>query len=129
MSKRFDAFNATAIRCHGVPDGWMWHGLDAHNVPDGYTKVTGSVPIGVFQRGPRKGRTKWGKDSQTLWMKDDDIRESKRIWERENDKCVYCYGEGETCYRVAMVDGKAERSYRECTECKGTGKPLTEVNQ
>ena len=56
--QKFEQSNAVAIRKAGI-EGWLpyaWEVVDPHS--DGLI-VTGSVPVGVFQRGPRKGRPKW----------------------------------------------------------------------
>lgn len=131
MSERFDAFNATAIRCHGKPEGWKWHTLDARDVPSGYTKVSGSVPTGVFKSGPRKGQPKWTSDPNVVWMRNVDIAETKRLWEIENDKCIACYGTGKYCHRVSVnpQTKEVERGFRKCSKCEGTGKPTSEASE
>jgi hypothetical protein len=75
-----EAINETVRRIHGVPDGWRWFRLDCHNKPEDYWEVEGSVPVGFYRRGPRKGRPKWDrKTSQTFWVRKSQVAETHRM--------------------------------------------------
>lgn len=114
-----DFINETAKRCHGKPDDWRWYSLDAHNKPPGFFEVIGSVPVGKYRSGKRKGRPKWDrKIAETVWMKWDDLKETKRLWGIETGKCPECLGTGKQVKSVSVVDGT---TYRPCGDCDGTG--------
>jgi len=115
-----DWYNETAKRCHNKPDDWQWYSLSAHNVPDGFIKVMGSVPIGVYSRGPNKGRPKWARSSEadTVWMKQSDIDETKLIYSESTGKCAECQSTGQVVSRFSAQD---DTQYRICKACDGTG--------
>lgn len=118
--KMIDFFNMTAHRVHGMPEDWRWCQLDGHDKPEDFIEVKGSIPIGQFKSGPRKGRTKWPKELQTIWMRRREIDRVRDDWESENHTCHKCEGSGEECYGFSKHQG---RKMRTCQRCNGTGKP------
>ena len=119
MSDKIDFINVTAQRRHGKPDGWQWLRLDAHNKPEGYFEVVGAVPVGTYRSGKRKGRPKWDrKTAEMIWMRDDDLVETKRLWGIETGKCAECQGTKKQVKSVSVVDGV---TYQQCKTCQGTG--------
>ena len=115
-----DFFNLTAQRIHNMPADWRWCSLDGHKKPEDFFEVKGAVPAGVISRGPNKGRTKWPKQLQTLWMRMSDVDRIKHEWEQETGKCYLCDGQGEEVASFSATDGK---TMRECSRCKGARKP------
>ncbi len=114
-----DFWNLTIQRLHKVPAGWKWHHLDAHDVPKGFTKVSGSVPIGVVSKGPRKGMPKRDvKNKETFFVHDDELAETERLWSEETGKCSRCCGSGQVFDSWSRAEGKVTKS---CGRCDGTG--------
>lgn len=116
---RIDWWSAAVRRLRNVPEGWQWWGLDCLDRTSRAVKVSGAVPLGVFSKGPRKGRLKWPPkdecDHFVLTM--NDLEETERLWEAETGKCAECQGD---CREVASFR-IGERTYRPCSKCKGSG--------
>lgn len=115
---RPDQWNLTAHRVYGKPKEWAWCSLDAMDVPPGFVKVTGAVPSGVVKSGARKGRPKFPKELETIWMKHSDIAGVKADWERETGRCCECWGTGGTVVSASVSEGTR---YRRCRKCGGSG--------
>jgi hypothetical protein len=111
-----------AHRLHGKPAEWRWFSLNSGDAPEGFVKVVGAVPVGTYRSGKRKGRPKWPKDGETLWIKRDDFTAMQAAWESETGKCAGCCGAGGTIKR-ASIDGA---EYQECRVCCGTGEAKKE---
>jgi hypothetical protein len=119
-----DLFQMTAERIHNVGAGWKWCHVSAIDVPPGFIKVRGAIPIGQYKSGKRKGHPKWPKDDQlqTLWMKKTDMDAMALQWEVEQQKCHKCEGSGEVVVSSHVVHGK---TFGKCKRCKGSGKPTS----
>ena len=83
-------------------------------------QVTGCIAP-VITRGKNKGERNWSKMDKTtireFVVSIADHEAWKLEWERKNGKCHRCQGSGKTLARVTAT----EKTYRECTRCKGTG--------
>jgi hypothetical protein len=112
MSTKIDFFNQVVIAKHNKPIGWHWHSLDAHEMPEDFVKVTGSVPTGVVSRGPRKGSMKWSAPSESVFIRMSEVRAAEREFEQQTGKCHCCQGE------------PPKAGKQPCVVCKGTGKPV-----
>lgn len=123
---RVDFYNMTVIRIHGKPYEWEWCKLDSHNKPPGYFEIRGGVPVGKITRGKNKGRNKWPKNLDVIWLKFTDIDETRKLWEQETGNCSKCYGEGKTIESSSVVTGK---TYKPCVACEGSGKAREVVEQ
>ena len=119
--QRVDFYNLTAVRCHGKPEGWRWYSLSSSDAPDGYVLLKGSVPVGTYRSGPRKGRTKWPpkQPSDAVWMTDSDVEETKRLWCVETGLCGKCCGSGREYVGWNKIEGDKRNP---CTDCDATGK-------
>jgi hypothetical protein len=115
-----DWWNETAKRVYGAPEGWRWCSLDGHNAPKGFVMVEGAVPVGEFRSGARKGRTKWPPKSKldTIWIHDNELAETKRLWSEQTGKCAECVGSGQRLHSVSVRDGTV---YKPCKYFNGTG--------
>ena len=107
MAGKIDFFNQVVIAKHGKPEGWRWHSLDAHNMPEDFVKVTGSVPVGVISRGPRKGSAKWAGPGESVFIRMADIRAAEANYDATIGLCYVCQG---------------VQPEKPCQFCKGTGK-------
>jgi hypothetical protein len=118
-----DLFNLTARRVHNMPEDWRWCRLNSHNKPEDFIEVEGAIPTGVFKSGPRKGRPKWPKELQTIWMRRRDMDRVAIEWEKETGKCHKCDGTGQEWAGWNKEEG---RKTRKCDRCSGSGKAFTE---
>lgn len=119
---RVDFWNETAKRRHGKPAGWQWCSLDSHDKPEDFVKVEGACPDGVISRGPRKGRPRWPKTLEIVWIRRSEVEEVRNEFEEETGICSECFGEGQTVCRSAIQAGQLIREYRACRRCGGVGK-------
>jgi len=80
----------------GVPPGWKWHGWSTatDDVPDGFLRLKGCVPSGVYTRGPRKGRPNFSKpvpgSERVLFINLDELEAFTAEWERTTGLCRHC---------------------------------------
>ena len=118
--KRPDWYLIWAQKTHGVPKGWRWYLLssDPNGVPDGYTKIVGCVPDGVYRSGPRKGRPNFSKPVEgtlkTLLAHHAAVKYVMDEWERETGLCRHC---GNTGQRLLSVGALAGMKYTDCGRC------------
>ena len=120
-----DLFNLTACRVYGMPDGWEWCRLDSSNAPPGFVFAEGAVPVGIYKRGPRKGRKKWPKQLQTVWIEWSVMQQIANRWETETGLCHKCEGSALETYGWSSRDGEKTRP---CKRCSGTGKAVANEN-
>ena len=123
-----DIYAIAARHVHGLPNDWQpqiycWHVsyLDALDLCLGY-ELRGSVPIGTYSRGPRKGRPKWPRlaQLQRVVITMDEVRQARIRWENETGLCSHCGGSGQQ----VKSTGISGTTYRECISCDGTGRAL-----
>jgi len=76
-----DVLNIIARRKLGASPKWEW--FRAMITPSGYL-IQGSVPIGVFKSGPRKGQMKWGPrdTADTVIITDEEMKAAKKEMEK-----------------------------------------------
>jgi len=116
-----DIHTLAARRVHGLPDDWLPRIYSALDRGLGF-ELRGSVPIGTYSRGPRKGRPKWPRLAglQRVVITADEVRQARIWWENETGLCSYCGGSG---HQVKSI-GISGTTYRQCISCDGTGKAL-----
>jgi hypothetical protein len=116
-----DIHTLAARRVHGLPDDWLPRIYSALDRGLGF-ELRGSVPIGTYSRGPRKGRPKWPRlaELQRVVITADEVRQARIWWENETGLCSYCGGSG---HQVKSI-GISGTTYRQCISCDGTGKAL-----
>lgn len=84
----------------GVPAGWKWHGWSTNSdeVPNGFLKLKGCVPSGVYIRGPRKGRPNFSKPVEgtrrVLFIDLQELDAFVDEWEKSTGSCRHCGGTG-----------------------------------
>lgn len=111
-------YEMTIHRLHGKPEEWTAYRFSACG-PPGFIKITGSVPVGVYQRGPRKGRPKWNlKLGEDFWISQSQVEETRSLWELTHGKCYECDGTGQATYGWSSKDGELKGP---CRRCKATG--------
>lgn len=117
-----DLFQLAAERIHKVPTGWKWAVLDSHGKPEGFIEVWGAVPVGVYSRGPRKGRPKFPPQTQwtRIWVQKSELDRVATEWEHENCSCHKCEGQG--LMRVGWSKEHGEK-LATCRLCGGDGRP------
>ena len=112
-----DFFALAARQAHGLTNEWM---PCIYESIDGGFLLHGSVPIGTYSRGPRKGRPKWPptRDLRRVIVTRAQVEGAKSTYEQETGKCHYCCGSGQT---VKSVGVNQETTYRLCPKCHGSG--------
>ena len=114
-----DIIQLTMERIFDLPEGWKWYKGDYDAGPKGFIQVWGSVPIGKYKSGPRKGQTKWGKRSSNdiFWVALFELDKTIEIWEAENGLCHKCEGSGVEV-KSSGINGK---TFRKCGKCNAQG--------
>ena len=116
-----DIHAIAARHVHGLPHNWQPRTYSALDRCLGY-ELRGSVPIGTYSRGPRKGRPKWPRlaELQRVVITMDEVRQARIRWENETGLCSHCGGSGQQ----VKSTGISGTTYRECISCDGTGRAL-----
>ena len=112
-----DFFALAARQTHSLPDEWM---PCIYESIDGGFLLHGSVPIGTYSRGPRKGRPKWPPtcEMKRVIVTRAQVEGAKSAYEQETGKCHRCGGSGQT---VKSVGINQATTYRTCAMCNGSG--------
>lgn len=112
----------------GLPDTWDWCRLAC--MPVGgertlYYELEGGIAP-LKTRGKYKGRKDWKKAThlQTFHVTPAEYSAWEKTWVERTGNCPNCTGEGKTVARISVTEGT---TYRECYQCKGTGKHETET--
>lgn len=111
-----DHWDAAARRKMGLPAGWKaycWEMVGDDCI------VIGSVPVGVFERGPRKGKPKWEGEGTKVIVTAAEGRAEIGHYERETGNCHNCLGTGKEFESWAKDTGLKLKT---CETCKGSGK-------
>jgi hypothetical protein len=115
----------------GMPEEWeayAWACLPRHqngqkDWKPTHFQVTGCIAP-LITRGKNKGCRNWRKmDKSTIRdfvVSIEDHKEWELNWELKNGKCRRCQGSGKTIAKLTAT----EKTYRDCTRCKGTGGAL-----
>lgn len=116
-----DIHTIAARHVHGLPHDWLPRIYSALDRGLGF-ELRGSVPIGTYSRGPRKGRPKWPRlaELQRVVVTADEVRQARIQWENETGMCSHCGGSGQQVQSI----GISGTTYRQCIACDGTGKAL-----
>ena len=83
---RPDYLNLAAIATFGLPEDWVWQRstVITPNRRIGFT-LEGAVPVGVYTKGPRKGRVKWPKKLETVVLLATELDAFIENYEKENN--------------------------------------------
>jgi hypothetical protein len=96
-------------------EGWkayQWEDCDDDSI------VTGSVPDGVYSKGPRKGKPRFVGKGKRVIITRVELEARAIAYEAETGKCWDCKGTGQTWAGWSRTEGT---KYRECQRCAGTG--------
>jgi hypothetical protein len=99
----------------GIP-GWRAFRWQAAG-PDSI--VTGSVPVGVYSRGPRKGQPKFTGPGIMVVVTRAEKEAAASAYETETGRCWNCKGSGQVVRKISVTEGN---TYRPCTLCGGSGR-------
>lgn len=113
-----------------VPAGWKvfcWN-CSRDEVPEGFVKIIGSVPVGRYKSGPRKGGIKWGKRGEeptesTHFINRVEFDAWCEQWEQRTGSCFSCFGTHQAVSSWSKADG---HSYVPCKRCKDRIVPSVE---
>ncbi len=108
-----DAMEAAEVKV-GI-EGWKayeWQNCDGDSI------VTGSVPDGVYSKGPRKGEPRFKGPGERVIVSKVELETMAVAYEAETGKCWDCRGTGKMWAGWNKAEGN---SYQECQRCNGTG--------
>jgi hypothetical protein len=119
MPEPVDFHNLAAHHRHNLPAIWQWRQIES--LDGGFIQLSGSIPIGTYQSGPRKGRPKFPTQSnyQRVIITRDDVADARARWEDETGLCSWCDGTGQETAGTSVTAGT---KYQTCRACGGTGK-------
>jgi hypothetical protein len=80
--------------------------------------VTGSVPVGTYSRGPRKGEPKFTGPSTMVVVTRAELETAATAYEAETGRCWNCKGTGQVVRKISVTEGT---TYRPCARCGGSG--------
>ncbi len=127
--KRPDLWNLYLIEKHSLPADWCWFESSCEEMPDGYFKITGSVP-----RSYRKnGSPVWGKASKAteriLFIEQAAYDAGATAWEVTNDTCRRCFGDGRQWrgFSTDRVTQAITTTYKPCPCGREPQGPLIEI--
>ncbi|GAB3305762.1 hypothetical protein [Luteimonas notoginsengisoli] len=100
----------------GVGNDWLMYAWEVvGELEHADLIVTGGVPVGLFQRGPRKGRPKWDRKlSQRVVVTRAEERAALLAFEASTGKCSGCQGSGEQWAGWSAESGNRTRPCRRC---------------
>jgi hypothetical protein len=114
----------TLVRLGRVSSDWRLLEMSCRDVPDGYLRMKGAIPTGVYRSGKRKGRCKFPKQLDTHWITDADVESTKFIYEQTTGKCHECEGTGKSWCGWGVDTG---HRYKDCPRCNASGVTPKEV--
>lgn len=122
----FDLYELHARDKAGMPPEWKafrWQALPLESKTALYFLVTGMIAP-LRSKGKNKGRPNWRMGDRStqraVVLPIMEHEEWVRAWEILTGKCAKCGGEGQTMASCNFVT--AEKTYRPCSGCAGTGK-------
>ena len=98
----------------GIP-GWKatkWQAAGCDSI------VTGSVPVGTYSRGPRKGELKFTGPRTMVVVTRAEKETAATAYEAETGHCWNCKGTGQVVRKISVTEGTTHRS---CARCGGSG--------
>lgn len=103
----------------GIP-GWKWHTMSVRG--DLGMAVSGSVPVGTYRSGPRKGQTKWDKKSlteATILVTYAEMEVVANAYEATTGGCWPCSSTGMVFHSWSDAEGVKMKL---CKRCGGSGR-------
>lgn len=106
---------AAARRKLGVSEEWKAYQYSAIS---GDYIVVGSVPVGVFSSGPRKGTPKWKGEGLTVLVFQAEVEAEIARYISVTGSCPNCFGTKEEFLSWRAGEGSKMRM---CSRCGGSG--------
>jgi hypothetical protein len=107
---------AAARRKLGASEDWKGYQFEA--VSGDYI-VVGSVPVGVFTRGPRQGTPKWKGDGQKVIVSGAEVEAEIARYVAATGNCQNCFGTKEEFLSWSVSEGMKKCT---CSACGGSGR-------
>jgi hypothetical protein len=98
----------------GIP-GWKatkWQAAGQDSI------VSGSVPVGTYSRGSRKGEPKFTGPRTMVAVTRAEKEAAAIAYEAETGHCWNCKGTGQVVHKISVTEGT---TYRPCARCGGSG--------
>jgi hypothetical protein len=83
--------------------------------------LQGSVPVGIYSRGPRKGSRKWEGQGTKVVVTHAEVEAEEAKYIKESGNCHVCLGKGLEWVGWSIETGVMEAP---CESCKATGKSI-----
>lgn len=106
---------AAARRKLGASEDWQAYQCEA--VGGDYI-VVGSVPVGVFASGPRKGKPKWKGDGKKVIIHGAEVEAEIVRYMEATGNCHNCFGTKEEFLSWSVAEGTKKCP---CSVCGGSG--------
>lgn len=106
---------AAARRKLGASEDWKAYQFESI---DGDYIVVGSVPVGVFSSGPRKGKPKWKGDGKKVIVHGAEVEAEIARYVGATGNCFNCFGTKEEFLSWSIAEGTKRRH---CSVCGGSG--------
>jgi hypothetical protein len=126
-----DHLSSAARRKLNKPDGWQVVRWEAIGDTDDLL-IGGGVPVGIYQRGPRKGRPKFAPPFDQCVITKAELLTERLRFEADTGKCYACEN-GQEWAGWSRDDGNR---FRTCRRCNGSGtaaptgpNPMTSTEQ
>jgi hypothetical protein len=103
---------------YGLPTDWQWRTITS--LDGGFIELAGASPIGTYQRGKRKGLSKFPPKAsyRRVIITHQNVAEARHQWEAKTGMCSWCQGTGQQVASISIVNGI---TCRPCPHCNGSG--------
>lgn len=100
--------------------GEEWKAFRFEAVTGGYI-VVGAIPVGVYSRGPRKGKPKWNGTGTKIVVSDADVKAEADKYVLDTGNCPDCLGTREELQSWSATHGTKTQP---CSVCAGSGRAV-----
>jgi hypothetical protein len=98
-----------------MPEGWSAFRWERAT---GGSMVTGSIPDGVYSRGPRKGKPRRIGPKEVVVVSKNEMGTAAAAYESSSGNCWDCKGTGQVPWKWVKAGGWQHKS---CDRCHGSG--------
>jgi len=123
MANHLQHIEAAARRKLNVTSAWKGYHFEV--IAGGYL-VVGSVPVGRFKSGPRKGSPKWEGEGSKVVVTEPEVEAEVDTYVKTTGNCPNCFGEKTELLSWSKAEGVKTQT---CKSCNGSGRALPSTGQ
>lgn len=116
MGKHLNHMESAARRKVNAPEDWRAYHYEV--ITGGYL-IIGSVPVGKYKSGPRKGSPKWEGEGVKVVVTEADVETETSLYVKTTGNCPNCFGEKTEFLRWSKAAGLETQT---CRSCHGSGR-------